>query len=55
MGNFTVCGVGAQKGGNDVEEEDPWRFAFVCALKGRIRAKEGARKWNVRTWTRFGR
>ena len=24
-------------------EEDPWRFAFVCALKGRIRAKEGGR------------
>jgi hypothetical protein len=26
-----------------MEEEDPWRLAFVCALKGRIRAKEGGR------------
>ena len=27
----------------DVEEEGPRRFAFACALKDRIRAKEGGR------------
>ena len=26
-----------------LEEEGPWRFAFLHALEGRIRAKEGGR------------